>query len=70
MQFPNLVPSKLNFKPRVDGDIVPSDPRRMYTSALYQNVTVMIGNLKDEWARSMGWFFNDLDTVGQLSSDG
>lgn len=59
-QFGRIVPSNLNFKPRVDGDLLPTDPEKALRFDEYSHITTMMGVVQDEWARSMGWFFKDL----------
>lgn len=60
-QFPRLVPSQLNFKPRVDESLIPDQPIRMLENGEYWRMPVMVGNVHDEWARSSGWFTRDLE---------
>ena len=54
------MPSNLNFKPRVDGTVIPTDPQRALQLDAYSHVNTMMGVVEDEWARSMGWLFKDL----------
>lgn len=61
VQYLPIVPSQLNFKPIIDGKIIPDDPKRLFTAHEYNKMPVMIGVLEDEWARSMGWFFRELN---------
>ena len=60
-QFPRYVPSELNFKPRIDHDIIPDSPLEMFRRGKHADVPVLTGVVEDEWARSMGWFFRDLN---------
>ena len=60
-QFPRLVPSQLNFKPRVDGVLIPDQPPELLRKGEFVRMPVMTGNVKDEWARSSGWFTRDMD---------
>jgi hypothetical protein len=55
------VPSELNFKPYVDGDVLPGPPLEVYRAGGHADVPVLTGVVEDEWARSIGWFFRDLN---------
>ena len=55
------MPSDLNFKPLVDGSVLPGFPSDLFREGRFSKVPVMLGVVEDEWARSMGWFFRDLD---------
>ena len=56
------MPSELNFKPRVDRDFLLGDPLSEYRAGRqYRDIPVLTGVVEDEWARSMGWFFRDLN---------
>ena len=63
------MPSHLNFKPRIDGFIVPDLPEILLSQGEYHKVPLMTGVLQDEWARSMGFFYKDLDhtSLGRCS---
>ena len=60
-QYDPIVPSQLNFKPRVDGRVLPDFPEVLFASDEYHQVAAMIGVVEDEWARSMGWFYRELN---------
>ena len=65
-QFPRITPSYLNFKPRVDGDVLVAPPYVTLEAGDHHRVPVMIGVVEEEWARSMGWFYRELKDVGEL----
>ncbi len=44
----------------MDGRLLPDMPQQMFRRGEYHDVPVMIGVVQDEWARSMGYLFNDL----------
>ena len=63
-QFPRIVPSDLNFKPVVDGELLRAQPIDLFMRGDYTKVPIMTGVVQEEWARSMGWFYKDLENTG------
>ena len=45
----------------VDGVILRDSPLDLFSRGLYAKVPVMTGVVQEEWARSMGWFYKDLE---------
>ncbi len=41
--------------------MLPMPPEVALRRDAYSRVGVVLGVVQDEWARSMGWFFKDLD---------
>ena len=64
-QFPRISPSALNFKPRVDGEVLVESPKAALEAGRHHHVPVLIGVVEEEWARSMGWFYRELTGVGE-----
>ena len=59
-QYPRITPSGTDFKPWMDGFVLPDYPEDIVKRNLHNNVTLMTGTVKDEWARNLGWFINEL----------
>ena len=59
-QVPNISPSEADFKPCVDNHVIHDVPRVLLQQGRIHPVTMMIGTVKDEWTRNIGWFIQEL----------
>ncbi len=50
----------MDFKPCVDGHVIPQLPRKLMQGGVSNQVTFMTGTVKDEWTGNLGWFIEEL----------
>ena len=48
----------------VDGVILRAQPIDLFIRGEYAKVPIVTGVVQEEWARSMGWFYKDLEHTG------
>ena len=60
VQLPAVSPSGMDFKPCVDGHVIPVSPRDLMLRGNINQVIFMTGTVKDEWTGNLGWFIEEL----------
>ena len=59
-QTPVVSPSRSDFKPCVDNNVLHDEVETLLKQGKINPVTLMIGTVKDEWTRNIGWFIEEL----------